>query len=131
MPFCEQWVKSAIEAAAGCDAYPMIAPESASVPYVVYGRTATDRAAALYGSGVILNPSAQLQLEIYAATYSSAKTLANALRSAMHNFTGTASGVTIRSSLLTEERDGDPVFFDGQDRPTFSVEQTYQIRWEE
>jgi hypothetical protein len=125
-------VKSAIEAAAGCQDYPMIATESAALPYVVYGRTSTDRGLSLaVVSGVSITPSAQFQIEIYAVTYFSAKTLADQVRQAMHNFTGTASGVTIRSSLLTEERDGDPVFFDGQDKPTFSVEQTYQIRWEE
>jgi hypothetical protein len=131
MPFPEQWTKNAIEAAAGCQAYPLIAPEAASLPYVVYGRMSTDRSTNMAGVPVVFNPSAQFQIEIYAATYFSSKTLADLVRQAMHNFTGTAYGVTIRSSLLVEERDGEPVFFDGQDKPTFSVEQTYQIRWEE
>jgi hypothetical protein len=132
MPFPEQWTKSAIESAAACQAYPLIAPEAAALPYVVYGRTSTDRGTSLPMSpAVAISPSAQFQIEIYAATYFSSKTLADLVRQAMHNFTGTAYGVTIRSSLLVEERDGDPVFFDGQDKPTFSVEQTYQIRWEE
>jgi len=132
MPFPEQWVKNAIEVAAGCEAYPLIAPEAVSLPYVVYARVSTDRS--LYTSapvGYALPPAGQFQVEIYAATYSSAKALANAVRQSMHNFTGTAYGVTIRSSLLTDERDGEPTFFDGQDKPTFAVEQTYKIRWEE
>jgi hypothetical protein len=132
MPFPEQWTKSAIESAAGCQAYPLIAPEAAALPYVVYGRLSTDRSLAMAGNlAGLLVPSAQFQIEVYAATYFSAKTLADQVRQTMHNFTGTASGVTIRSSMLVEERDGEPVFFDGQDKPTFSVEQTYQIRWEE
>jgi hypothetical protein len=132
MPFPEQWAKNAIEGAASCQAYPMIAPESASLPYVVYGRTSTDRIVDMAAPpGSAFPPAAQFQVEIYAATYFSAKTAADLVRQVLHNFTGTASGVTIRSSLLTDERDGDPVFFDGQDKPTFSVEQTYQIRWEE
>jgi hypothetical protein len=130
MPFPEQWAKGAIEAAGGCQAWPLIATESAALPYVVYGRLSTDRVNNMAGV-VITDPSAQFQLEIYAATYFAAKTLADQIRQAMHNFTGTASGVTIRSSLLIDERDADPVFFDGQDKPTYSVEQTYQIRWEE
>lgn len=132
MPFPEQWAKAAIEASAGCQAYPVIAPEGASLPYVVYGRMTTDRGMNMAGNVVVaFNPAAQFQVEIYTATYFSAKTLADLIRQAMHNFTGTASGVTIRSSLLMDERDGEPVFFDGQDKPTYSVEQTYQIRWEE
>jgi hypothetical protein len=132
MPFPEQWAKSAIETSSGCQAFPVIAPEGASVPYVVYGRLSTDRGINMVGNvNVTFSPAAQFQVEIYAATYFSAKTLADAIRQVMHNFTGTANGVTIRSSLLADERDGNPVFFDGQDKPTYSVEQTYQIRWEE
>lgn len=131
MPFPEQWAKSAIEAAGSCEAYPLIAPESAALPYCIYGRTGTDRAVAMFNGPLSVHPAGTFQVEIYAATYSQAKTLADAIRQAMHNFTGTAAGVTIREALLLEERDGDPVFFDGQDKPTFMVEHTYQIRWQE
>jgi hypothetical protein len=132
VPFPEQWTKKAIETATGCQAYPLIAPEAAALPYVVYGRISTDRGTNMaVNANIVFDPSAQFQVEIYAATYFSAKTLADQVRQAAHNFTGTAYGVTIRSSLLVDERDGEPVFFDGQDKPTFSVEQTYQIRWEE
>lgn len=131
MAFPEQWTKSAVESSSGCQAYPLIAPEAAALPYVIYGRTSTDRSTNMSNVNIVFDPSAQFQVEIYAATYFAAKTLADQVRKAMHNFTGTAYGVTIRSSLLVEERDGEPVFFDGQDKPTFSVEQTYQIRWEE
>jgi hypothetical protein len=132
MPFPEQWAKAAIEAAASCQAFPLIAPESAALPYVIYGRVSTARESIMAGpTPVNVNPAGTFQVEIYAATYSQAKTLADLVRAAMHNFNGTASGITIRLCLLLEERDGDPVFFDGQDKPTFSVEHTYQIRWQE
>ena len=104
MPFPEQWAKAAIEAAASCQAFPLIAPESAALPYVIYGRTGTDRATAMYGAPLNVNPAGTFQVEIYAATYSQAKTLADSVRAAMHNFNGTASGITIRLCLLLEER---------------------------
>lgn len=131
MAFPEQWTKSAIEAAGSCSAFPLIAPESAALPYVIYGRTGTDRATAMFDGPLSVHPAGTFQVEIYAATYFGAKTLADAIRQALHNFNGTESGVTIRQCLLLEERDGDPVFFDGQDKPTFMVEHTYQIRWQE
>jgi hypothetical protein len=132
MPFPEQWAKAAIEAAGSCSAYPLIAPESAALPYVIYGRVSTARESIMAGSvAVNVSPAGTFQVEIYAATYSESKTLADSVRLALHNFNGTASGVTIRQCLLLEERDGDPVFFDGQDKPTFMVEHTYQIRWQE
>ena len=132
MAFPEQWAKGAIEAAAGCQAFPMIAPEAAPLPYIVYGRSSTARETIMAGAApVMVAPAATFQVEIYAATYTEAKTLADLVRLAMHNFNGQAYGLTIRNCLLAEERDGDPVFFDGQDKPTYSVEHTYQIRWEE
>lgn len=132
MPFPEQWLKAAVEAAAGCSAFPLIAPESAALPYVVYSRIGTARESIMAGpTPVNVNPAGTFAVEIYAATYTAAKTLADAARAGLHNFTGTASGVTIRLALLVEEADGDPVIFDGQDKPTYVVEHTYQIRWQE
>lgn len=132
MAFPEQWLKAAIEAAGGCSAYPMRAPESAPLPYVIYGRLATARESIMVGNTAVnVRPSGDFAVEIYAATYSGAKTLADAVRLGLHNFTGTAHGVTIRLCLLAEERDGDPVDFDGQDKPTYVVEHLYQVRWEE
>lgn len=132
MAFPEQWLKAAIEAAAGCLAYPLRAPEAAPLPYVVYGRIGTARESIMAGpTPVNVNPAGDFAVEIYAATYSGAKTLADSVRTACHNFTGTAHGVTIRLALLTEERDGDPIDFDGQDKPTYVVEHLYQVRWQE
>jgi hypothetical protein len=128
----EQWIKSAIEASAGCDAYPMIAPEAAPLPFVAYARTSTNREGSLAAPlPVAIPPVATFSVEIYAGTYMAAKQLADDVRGGLHNFNGTADGVTILYSSLVEERDGDPVFFDGQDKPVFFVEHTYQVRWEE
>jgi hypothetical protein len=132
MPYPETWLKATVEAATGCPAYPLTAPEQTPLPYVIYGRQSTNREATLApGLQAAVNPSGTFAVEVYASTYSAAKDAADAIRAALHNFIGTASGVTILHSLLTDERDGDVIFFDGQDRPTFVVEQTLDIRWQE
>lgn len=132
MPFPEQWLKAAIEAAGGCLAYPMEAPEGAALPYVVYGRTSTQRQTLLAGATTInVRPSGQFQVLVYAPGYFVAKTLAESIRNGLHNFNGTASGVTIRECLIVEELDGQPDYLEGQDKPTYAVEQSYQIRWED
>ena len=119
MAFPEQWAKGAIEAASGCQAFPLIAPEAYPLPYIVYGRNSTARESIMVGPrAVMVAPAATFQVEIYAATYTEAKTLADFVRQALHNFNGQAYGLTIRQCLLVEERDADPVFFDGQDKPT-------------
>jgi hypothetical protein len=128
----EQWLKSAIETAGGCLAWPMEAPEGAALPYVIYGRTSTQRETIMAGATALnVNPSATFSVLVYAPTYSGVKALADSVRAALHNFNGTANGVTIRESLITEELDGSPDYLEGQDKPTYSVDQTYQIRWEE
>ena len=132
MPYPEQWLKAAIETASGCLAWPMEAPEGAALPYVIYGRTSTQRETIMAGATAMnVNPSATFSVLVYASTYSGVKALADSVRAALHNFNGTANGVTIRESLITEELDGSPDYLDGQDKPTYSVDQTYQIRWEE
>jgi hypothetical protein len=81
--------------------------------------------------GVTISPTGSFTVEIYAEAYMQAKSLADSVRSALVSFNGTASGATITSVLLDDERDGDPVFFNGQDKPTYLVEHTYLIRWTE
>jgi len=132
MPYPETWLKAAVETATGWQAHPLVAPEQAPVPYAVYGRQATAPEHALDPAlQASINPSGTFALELYAPSYSAAKEAAAAVRAAMRNFIGTASGVTIRHCLLTDERDGDVIFFDGQDRPTYVVEMTLDIRWQE
>jgi len=126
----EAWVRSAIEAATSCSAYPQVVPESAAVPFVVYARVGTTRES-LGVPGVAFPPTGSFTVEIYADTYSQVKTLADQVRVALNNFNGTANGATITSVLLADERDGEPVFFNGQDKPTYLVEHSYQIRWSE
>jgi hypothetical protein len=110
----------------------MEAPEGAALPYVIYGRTSTQRELVMAGPGPInVRPAAQFSVLLYASTYSGVKSLADSVRLALHNFNGTANGVTIRECLITEELDGPPDYLDGQDKPTYTVDHTYQIRWEE
>jgi len=123
-------MRSAIEMATSCSAYPQVVPESAAVPFVVYARVGTTRES-LGVPGVTFPPTGNFTVEIYADTYSQVKTLADQVRVALNNFNGTANGATITSVLLNDERDGDPIFFNGQDKPTYMVEHSYQIRWSE
>lgn len=129
----QTWFCAAIEAAAGCEVYPLAVPEGVSLPFVVYRRASTIRnaaAEALDGSlveGDSFNYAA-FDVQIYADGYLAAWAIADAVRAAMNplfHYEGEAPG----DSRLTEEADGEPVFFDGQDKPTYVVDQTYQVRW--
>ena len=123
-------MKSAVESATSCYAYPQVVPESASTPFVVYARVGTNREQ-LGIPGYSIPPTGTFSVEMYADSYSRVKSLADSVRVALSSFNGTASGATITSVLLQDERDGEPVFFNGQDKPTYLVEHTYLIRWTE
>lgn len=128
MPYPEGWLKSAIEAA-GADAFPLNVPEGTSPPFVVYSRTGTVRDQDLGGTtGTAVGT---FTVDIYADGYMDVKGLADAVRAELNNFSGSGDGVTIQWSHLTEEVDGDPVLLDGRDRPTYLVQQTLQVVWEE
>jgi hypothetical protein len=47
------------------------------------------------------------------------------------DFSGVSDGATIDEVDLAEESDGDPVFLDGRDVPTYIAQQVYSIRWQE
>lgn len=125
----EAWLRVAIEEAADCPAYPLVAPETLAPPYVIFSRAGTTRERNLGGS--FPTPVGQFSVDVYADGYADSKALADLIRSAVNDFSGEAEGATIQSVELAEELDGDPVFFDGRERPTYVVSQTYLIRWEE
>lgn len=127
MAIPEVWIKEAIEDATECLAYPVEAPEGVAPPYVTFARTSTARDIVLEGSfgGVV----GVFEVTIYADAYVQAKEIADAARQAIHNFSGQTSDITIELSALTDEVDGSPEYLDGRDRPTYSVNHTYEIHW--
>lgn len=131
----QKWFYAAVEAAAGCEAHPLGVPEGVAPPFVIYTRSGTAREQLLSDTlddepaSDAMPPVATFEVQIYAATYVGAWDIADAVRAAVHKFSGVANEITVESCLLAEEQDGDPVFLDGQDKPTYVVNQTYQVRW--
>jgi hypothetical protein len=103
--------------------------EGTAPPFVVYARDSTDRP--LQTSGLTGFAEGMFSLEVYADGYSLVRAAADAVRAALHNFTGSGSGATIDHVHVSDEKDGSPVFLDGRDVPTFVVEMNVFIRWRE
>lgn len=129
MAIPEEWLVAGIEAAAEIQTFPLYAPEGAPLPYAIYQRAATDRSAML--SGLANRPVGEFAVTLYADSYSAVKALSDAVRVGLNDFNGAVGELTIGSVRLTDERDGDPVFFDGRDSAVYVVEHTYSIEWEE
>lgn len=127
MAYPQVWLCQAIEAAAGCRAYPASVPEVEAVPYITYEhqRTTYDRDM----DGAVNTPTATYQVVVYADTYAEVQRLARLVQAGVDNFTGTVNGVTIQHCHIDDERDGTPVDFAGEGKPTYAKEQTYVIRF--
>lgn len=125
----EEWLHNAAETA-GIDVYPVTSPDKKEPPFAVFARESTDRDVDLE-DGTTGAVAGEFSVEIYSDGYLAGKALADAVRAAVNNFTGTAHGATIDRVHLTDERDGPPVQFDGRSATTYVVEQTYQIFWNE
>lgn len=129
------WLRSAIEAAAGCEAHPLMVPEGLAPPYVIYNRTGTGREQLVSdtldnpAAGTATPPVATITIEVYDDDYVAVWERTAAITEAIHGFSGEHEGTTIESCLVTAEQDSDPVMFDGRDVPTFVVEMAVEVRW--
>ena len=129
------WLRSAIEAAAGCNAYPKDAPLGIDPPFVVYERSATSRPQLLSDTlddpaeGTALPPTAMFTVQVYADDYLEAWAKSDAIASGLHGFAGTADGVNVESCLVQDEKDGEPFVFEGREAVTYIVEMLLEIRW--
>jgi hypothetical protein len=125
----EAWLRGAIEDAANCNAYPVGIPEGATPPYVSYSREGTERVRDLEGGAGA--PVGEFLISVFADSYLDAKAAADLIRAGLVNFNGTEEDCTIDDVRLNDEKDGDPIYMDGRDVPTYVVEQTYSIFWQE
>ena len=124
----EAWLKATIEAAGACTAWPLVPAEGTSPPFVVYSRESTERPLASDPSGFA---GGTFAVDVYADGYALVHAAADAIRAALHNFTGSGSGAIIDHVQVADEKDGIPVFLDGRDVPTYVVELNVFIRWQE
>lgn len=135
MPAPQIWLRSAIEAAAGCDAYPVQAPEGAQPPYVIYERTGTAREQLVAdtldspAAGTLTPPTTTITVLVYRDDYVEVWDLSGAIVEAIHGFAGEYEGTEIESCLVVDEKDAPPEYMDGRDTPTYVVELTVEVRW--
>ena len=87
----------------GTRIYPVMAPQDAVLPGIVYKRISTDRLSAL--SADIGVAEARFQFDCYAATFDQAKIVSEAVRGALQRYKGTAGGTTIRDTVMEDEDD--------------------------
>jgi hypothetical protein len=131
------WLKEAIEAATSETAWPVGMTGTEAPPFVIYAREATGREQVLADTFSAtpaedqINPVARFLVAVYCDDYVQAWDLAGQITAAIHKFTGTAHGTTIEHCMVLDERDGQPDYLEGRETPTYTVELSVEIRWNE
>lgn len=129
MAFPEKWLRSRLDAATSAGIHPVMAPQNAAFPLVVYRRTGTRRERDMRGN--VGRPVGTFSVSIVSYTYSEAKQIADDIRLAVDNFTGGGDGVTIVNTALVSEADNMERPLEGQAKPLYRVDQTYEVRYHE
>lgn len=113
----------------GTRVYPILAPQSAAMPFITYRRAGIQRQQTLAGpSGV---PKVTVEVDVYAATYEAARDVADRVRRCLDGYGGTVDNTVVKQTSLENEQD-DFVQLAGADLPpVYSVKQTYDVLWQE
>lgn len=110
--------------------YPVIAPASAAIPFIVWRRQAVQREATLAGPSGIATVT--LAVDMYATTYEAVRELADRCRATLDGFGGSLGNwISVRNVSLLSESDGFVQLAGGDLPPVYSVTQTYTILWQE
>lgn len=99
---------ASVTALAGDRVYPEIIPDQvfdavSKRPCVVYRRSSADRRKTFCGTDTLVASS--FAVDCYARTYDGAETLAAAVRSALTDFRGDMSGITVKDVALSSDFD--------------------------
>jgi hypothetical protein len=120
----------AVAAVVGDRIYPVIAPATAAIPFVVWRRSAVQREQTLSGPAGM--PSVTLQFDMYAETYEAVRELADRCRLVLDGWGGSLGNwISVRHVSLIGESDGFVSLAGGDLPPVYSVSQTYTVLWQE
>lgn len=83
--------------------YPVVAPQNATYPCVIYARDTIDYVDGIQSSTTLRH--AIIELVCVAATYIDVKALSKAVRDALNRYVGTIGGVTVEDIFIEDEHD--------------------------
>lgn len=107
--------------------YPVLAPASASLPFVTWRRSGIQREQTL--GGPMGMPRVSVEYSIYGTTYEEARQVADAMRLVLDGYGGTSNNTEVKQTSLEDESD-DFVQLAGADLPpVYQVTQRYDCWW--
>lgn len=128
-------VKSILAASVGVTSivskriYADFAPQGATLPFIVFKTIAATRVDALTKSSGLVD--ATVMVELFSRTVSQLVTLSGDVRAALYRYNGTAGGVKIQGTELTNEFSDDELEVAGGDRRIRRQIMDFSIWYEE
>ncbi|WP_353246547.1 DUF3168 domain-containing protein [Limnohabitans sp.] len=120
---------NAVSALIGSRVYPVIAPATAALPFVTWRRVAIRRQQTLGGpSGM---PVTSVEYSIFGTTYEQAREVADAMRSVLDGYGGTANNTEVKQTSLEQESDDFVTLGGAELPPAFQITQQYDVFWQE
>lgn len=118
-----------LDAIDNVEVYPVIAPTTAELPFVVYRRAGIDREPTF--TGPLGHPKVRLELTIIDETYTKVRQTADSIRVAIDGWTGIVDNVLIQQTDLQQETDSYAQLQGAEMPAVYTVTQTYLVIWKE
>lgn len=119
---------TALNAVVSSRVYPVIAPVSADLPWIVFKRTGVRREQTLLSPAG--TPTTSLELSMFSMTYEEAREIADLVRLVLDGYGATVDNTEIKQVSLENELD-DFVQLGSDSLPVFQVTQTFDVIWQE
>jgi hypothetical protein len=120
---------TAVTTLVGTRIYPVLAPASATLPFVTWRRTGIQREQTLRNPMGM--PRVTLEYQVYGVTYDQTREVADAMRVVLDGYGGQSENTVVEQVSLENESD-DFVSLGGAEMPpAYQITQTYDIRWQE
>lgn len=109
--------------------YPTGSVVGEQLPFIAWRRTGIGRTQTLQAPAGL--PRVTLDLAVYAATYESAREVADAVRVVLDGYGGSVLGCNLSQCSLENETDDLVTLAGGDLPPVYQVTQTYDVWWQE
>lgn len=118
-----------LAALVGTRIYPVIAPATATLPFVTWRRAGIQRSQTLGAPMGV--PRLSVEYSIYAATYETSREVADGMRRVLDGYGGTVDNVVVRQVSLEQENDDFVALAGAEMPPAFQITMVFDVWWQE
>lgn len=120
---------NAVTTLIGTRIYPVIAPATATLPFVTWRRVAVRRQQTL--AAPMGMPVTSVEYSIFGLTYEQARDVADSMRSVLDGYGGTLNNTEVKQTSLEQESDDFVTLAGAELPPAYQITQQYDVWWQE